>query len=92
MYMKTKLKKLKNSSNSSNCSRLIPTVLPFGNLKLIHIAAFGDALEVFQLLENHGFSINDTTLDNYLPLHYACSKGSYKAASYILSKDPFNFT
>lgn len=68
------------------------TVLPFGNLKLIHIATFSDALEVFQLLEIHGFSINDTTLDNYLTLHYACSKGSYKAASYILSKDPLNFT
>lgn len=64
------------------------TILPRENLKLIHIAAFGDALDVFQLLENHGFSINDTTLDNYLPLHYACSKGSYKVASYILSKDP----
>lgn len=55
---------------------------------MIHIAAFGDALEVFQLLENHGFSINDTIADNYLTLHYACSKGSYRAASYILSKDP----
>lgn len=103
--MKTKLKKLKNIFYHMKILQILlivhyvirlimvfQTVLPFGNLKLIHIATFSDALEVFQLLEIHGFSINDTTLDNYLTLHYACSKGSYKAASYILSKDPLNFT
>lgn len=66
----------------------IQLVIPKNSLCLSHIAAAGDALEVFILLEQHGFSINDLTASNYLPIHYACNCSSYEIASYILSVDP----
>lgn len=66
----------------------IQLVIPKDNLRLIHIAAAGDAMEVFLLLEKYGFSINDVTAANYLPIHYACNCSSYEIASYIFSINP----
>lgn len=66
----------------------IQLVIPKNNLCLSHIAAAGDALEVFLLLEKYGFSINDQSANSYLPIHYACNCSSYEVASYILSVDP----
>lgn len=63
-------------------------LIPKDQLKLIHIAAAGDALEVYTLLEQNGFSTNDNSAASYLPIHYACICDSFEVATYILTKDP----
>ncbi|OHS97603.1 hypothetical protein TRFO_09294 [Tritrichomonas foetus] len=63
-------------------------VLPTTNLTLLHVAAVGDSLEVFTLLESYGFDIGCSSAASYLPIHYACLYSSYEVASYILAKKP----
>lgn len=76
--------KIKSSHFFSDMNITLPT----NDLKLIHIAAASDALDAFKLLEKNGFTINDITSSNCLPIHYARLYGSYNIVCYILSKDP----
>lgn len=54
----------------------------------MHIAAFYDSLDSFIFLQSKGLQIDMPSKDSYLPIHYACYKGSYKVVEYILSVDP----
>lgn len=63
-------------------------ILPSDSLTLMHIAAYFDSLESFKFLQSKGFQIDIPSKESYLPIHYACYKGSYKVLNYILSVDP----
>lgn len=56
---------------------------------LLHIAAFYDSLECFVYLHKIlGLRLAYESTREYLPLHYACYKGSREIVAYILKEDP----
>lgn len=62
-------------------------ILRRNKVGLIHIAALLDSFETFLLLISQGVSIRQTTLDGYLPIHYACEGGAIECAAYIIARD-----
>jgi hypothetical protein len=66
----------------------IKPTLPETNISLVHIAAYFDSLDCFLYLEDKGLSYNQESAASYLPIHYACSNGSYEVVCYIIKKDP----
>lgn len=62
-------------------------ILPSDYISLLHIAAYCDSLESFIFLNNIGISIDQKSVNSYLPIHYACLSGSYEIVAYILSID-----
>ena len=62
-------------------------ILRRNKVGLIHIAALLDSFETFLLLLSLGVSIRQTTLDGYLPIHYACEGGAIECTAYIIARD-----
>ncbi|OHT14498.1 hypothetical protein TRFO_15167 [Tritrichomonas foetus] len=87
-YLHSEIPKDAKFSLSDENNELIKMLLPINNLTLLHIAAAGDSLEVFIILEQYGFDIGCSSADSYLPIHYACMYSAFEVVSYILSKRP----
>jgi ankyrin repeat protein len=73
---------------SSVHSPQVKPTLPDTNISLLHIAAYFDSLDCFLYLEDKGLSYDQESAASYLPIHYACSNGSYEVVCYIIKKDP----
>lgn len=89
--LETLLQGHNNISNSNYfiLDDIIIPILPLKNLSLLHVAAASDSFECFCLLNegNYGLTLDIKTDRGYLPLHYACLRGSREIVTYILYKD-----